>query len=135
VNQNLEITKKRTYTNVLGKVVTSVIAAILGDAGMFISSISFGVANSSANEIGVLSKQRPILITTGHSVDPGTNGGVSLLGTFAGCIASLIIGIVVSFIGFFSLFKLPILLLAFVSGTIGNLIDSFIGSALENKDF
>lgn len=127
--------KKRTYTNVLGKVVTPVIAAIIGDVGMFISSISFGVADSSANEIGVLSRQRPILITTALSVGPGTNGAVSLLGTCAGCIASFIMGMIVSLIGFSSLFKLPILFLALVSGTVGNLIDSFMGSVLENKGF
>jgi uncharacterized protein (TIGR00297 family) len=127
--------KKRTYTNVLGKVVTPVIAAIMGNVGMFIASVSFGVADSTANEIGILSRRKPILITTGKSADPGTNGAVSLLGTFAGCVASIVLGFMISLMSFPSLLRLPILVLTLITGIVGNLFDSFLGSTIENRGF
>jgi len=50
-------------------------------------------ADTWATELGVLSKQPPRLITNGKTVEPGTSGGISLLGTFATFLGGLVIGI------------------------------------------
>ncbi|MDH5746470.1 MAG: DUF92 domain-containing protein [Candidatus Bathyarchaeota archaeon] len=131
--QFAEESKKRTYTNVIGKIALPAIAAILGDTGMFISSTSFGVADSFANEIGILSRRRPLLITTGESVDPGTNGAVSPLGTFACIISSVSIGLMIPLLSFFECPWIPCLILGLVTGVLGSFIDSLMGATLENQ--
>lgn len=128
----LDESKKRTYANVIGKIALPAMAAILGDTGMFISSTSFGVADSLANEIGILSKQRPLLITTGKRVDPGTNGAVSPLGTFACILSSFIMGLTVTLLSFFECSWMSCMILGLVAGVLGSLIDSLMGATLEN---
>jgi uncharacterized membrane protein len=51
------------------------------------------LADTLASELGILSKGRPILITTGRSVPPGTNGGVTLMGTGCSALGGFIIGL------------------------------------------
>ncbi len=124
---------KRTYTNVLGKVAIPTVAAIAGDVGMFISAVSFGVADSLANEIGILSKRKPRLVTTMKRVRPGTNGAVSPLGTFAGSFGSLVVGFIALFLGLSGASLLTDLLFIVTMGVLGSFVDSFMGAMLENR--
>lgn len=49
-----------------------------------------------ASELGILSKSKPVLLTSfpPRTVPPGTNGGVSVLGTVASGLGGILIGIV-----------------------------------------
>lgn len=50
-------------------------------------------ADTFSSELGILSKSRPRLLTSWNLrvVPPGTNGGVTLLGTIAGCLGAFTI--------------------------------------------
>ena len=99
----------------------------------FVGTLAFCTADTWASEIGVTSKAKPRLITTWRVVPPGTNGGVTLLGTLAGACAGLVIGL----FGAFSYdaggvtFQGSIVALGIAAGVVGSAIDSLIGATLQ----
>ncbi len=99
---------------------------------MFLCAVSVAAADTISSELGVLSK-KVYLVTTLEQVPPGTNGGISFLGTFTGLIGSMY----VSLIGCIcSKIYLPwLIIVPIISGTFGNFIDSFLGALLENKGY
>jgi len=122
--------EQRTIKNVVSNGIIPVLMAIFGNYAGFIGAISTATADTLASEIGVLSK--PILITSQEQVQPGTNGGVSVLGTVAGLIGALIIG-VSSFIVNVSPDITHSILIAIMSGMIGCFVDSLLGATLERN--
>lgn len=88
-------------------------------------------ADTWATELGVLSTRQPRLITSGKFVAPGTSGGITMLGTGAGALGALSLGI------FFwllsrcskSLAALPII--ALISGVVGSAADSLLGATVQ----
>ena len=99
--------------------------------GGFIGAIATATADTMASEIGVLDKH-PKLITTFQSVDPGTNGAVSVLGTAVGMAGAAIIGIAAYFLGIVSN-PLSAIMVSLISGTVGCFMDSILGAIFENK--
>ncbi|KAI9502876.1 integral membrane protein DUF92-domain-containing protein [Coemansia spiralis] len=97
-------------------------------------------ADTWASELGTLSSDWPILITTLKPVPPGTNGGVSKLGllsSFAGGAAVGLAADVSLWIQYFSAYrsgampKIPYNMLGSLLGTIGSLIDSVLGATIQ----
>ncbi|MCQ5375202.1 MAG: DUF92 domain-containing protein [Methanomassiliicoccales archaeon] len=135
---------ERTYRNVLANgFVPAIIALCSYSLNMqdeiiteiaYLSAISVAAADTTASELGVLSP-RTYLITNFSRVEPGTNGGVSLAGTFWAIVAATF----ASVIGWFAI--VPgmsidgMVLIPIFAGVFGCMIDSVIGATLENRGF
>ncbi|KAJ3414205.1 Eukaryotic translation initiation factor 2B, subunit 4 delta, 67kDa [Chytridiales sp. JEL 0842] len=88
-------------------------------------------------EIGALSKTPPRLITTFKTVPPGTNGGITLLGTLASTAGGTLVGLVAGILlpqgpSCFSYIRmLRFTLLGASAGLVGSLVDSLLGATLQ----
>jgi len=87
-------------------------------------------ADTWSTELGVLSPISPRLITTGKTVERGTSGGITFLGTLSSLAGAALVGIVaVIFIPFAEL--LPSLGLIVLAGLLGSLFDSILGATVQ----
>lgn len=130
---------ERTWKNVVGVGLPPCIAVAMDLTGqisqeafavLFVSTIAVAGADTIASEIGVRDK-KVYMITNFQRVEPGVNGGVSVLGTSASTVAALLIAA----LGWFVITeKLDLLLLIpFAMGVLGNILDSVFGAVFENK--
>jgi uncharacterized protein (TIGR00297 family) len=114
------------------------IAAAAGLSAFFwptpLSILALGISLASANsdtwasELGTLSKRPPISIRNFKRVATGTSGAISLGGTLAGFLGSLLIAVVSTL-----LFQLSLELFFFILffGFFGMLIDTILGAYLQ----
>lgn len=96
-------------------------------------------ADTWASELGVLSSASPILVTRPwQSVPPGTNGGITTVGTLASLLGGLLIGLV--YWGLNAALapaaagmppQWPLLLLGGGAGVLGSFVDSLLGATLQ----
>jgi len=98
------------------------------------------LGDTLASELGILSKSPPILITTFKPVPPGTNGGLSVLGTVASLAGGFMMGLTLATTLAIEntvcrhnwLTELvPLLLWGTTAGGLGSLIDSFLGATVQ----
>ena len=127
---------RRTSKNVISNGVVACFMAAFGGyylpfVGGFIGAIATATADTLGSEIGVLDPH-PRLITTFQSVDPGTNGAVSVLGTVIGIIGAAVIGIVAFLLGIVPS-PLSAIAVSIISGFIGCFTDSILGALFENR--
>ena len=123
----------RSVKNVISNGIVSFVMAAFGNYAGFIGSIAVATADTLASEIGVVDKS-PRLITTFKKVPPGTDGGISPLGTAAGIIGAGIIGILAYILGI-SADPFTALKIAVISGTFGCFVDSILGAVLESRNY
>lgn len=92
-------------------------------------------ADTLSSELGILSKSKPVLITSLRTVPPGTNGGVSLAGLLAGIGGSAAISatsiLLLKSCETRPAKNLQTFLLLTALGTAGTLLDSFLGAVLQ----
>jgi len=93
----------------------------------FVGAIAVATADTWATEIGILSRRRPRLITTGECVARGTSGAVSLLGYFAILSGSGLIGS----LGWALMRDWRFLPAALLAGTLGSTVDSLLGATVQ----
>ncbi len=101
-------------------------------------------ADTWATELGVLSRARPRLITSGEIVGVGTSGGVTWLGIWSSIAGALLIGAVAAALaqaasllggGPWRLEPVSYPLLAVVGGLAGSLFDSVLGAGVQGVYF
>ncbi len=125
--------KVRSSKNVVSNGGMPMLMALLGGPiGLygFVGSLATATADTVSSEVGVLSKEKPRMITSFKKVKAGKNGAITIFGTVVGSTAALLIGT-----ASYLLIKndLRIIAIAVIAGTLGNLIDSLIGAVFENK--
>lgn len=98
----------------------------------FISCMCVSAADTVASEIGIRDK-KVWMITNFKRVEPGINGGISVLGTVTSLIASFMTAIIGSLLIFQTIEWL--IIIPTIAGFAGNLLDSLVGALLENKGY
>ncbi|PTD94431.1 TIGR00297 family protein [archaeon SCG-AAA382B04] len=118
-----------TSYGVLSIETTSPQVLLLLKAG-YIGSVATAASDTLASEIGTLDSHTR-LITNMKKVEPGSDGGISLLGELSSVLGALIIGVVSFFL--FSLQNAVVI--ALIAGVIGCHLDSFLGATMEKRDY
>lgn len=122
----------RSVVNIVGNIGPALIGLAVNPVGfnvMFFTSLSAAFADTLSSEIGVLSREKPLMITTLKPAQPGEDGAVSVLGFAAAAVGGLIFGIL-GFLVTHSLFWGALLVLA---GLLGSVVDSVVGATLQRR--
>ncbi len=96
-------------------------------AGVF-GAFATAAADTVSSEIGQVLGKHPILITTLRPVPVGTEGAISLEGTFAGIVASMIVCVAGLAL---HLLSMPAAALCVLAAFIGTTVESYLGATLE----
>lgn len=95
-----------------------------------LAALAEAAADTVSSEVGQVLARRPRLITTLQTVEPGTDGAVSLVGTLAGIAAAAI----VAFAGCLTLGAgTTIFWISFAGAVFGLFFDSLLGATLERR--
>ncbi len=94
---------------------------------VLLAALCEATADTVSSEIGQAFGGRPILITSGRRVEPGTDGAITILGTLAGMLAAAMVALT----GYLGLGIGPWIPLA--AGIAGLLFDSLLGATVERK--
>jgi len=95
-----------------------------------LAALAEATADTVSSEIGQAFGGRPFLLATLRRVEPGTDGAVSLLGTFAGILAAAVVAFSVMPAIDMSYAECSVALLA---GVAGLFFDSLLGATVERK--
>jgi len=104
---------------------------------IYLGSVATATGDTLASEIGTTYKGSPRMITTLKKVEPGTDGGVSMLGETASLLGSLAIAIFAVLFGVIAVDPIRLCLIGMaivvVSGFVGTNIDSLLGATLQQR--
>jgi len=96
-----------------------------------VASLATKLSDTFASEIGKAYGKRTFLITTLQPVPPGTEGAVSLEGTLAGVVGSVIMAGAGVALGLVGAASVPLILAA---AFVATNVESLLGAALQNGD-
>lgn len=95
-----------------------------------IAALAEAATDTVASEIGQSRREQARLITTGHRVPAGTDGGITIVGTAAGLIAG--VGIAAVAIGA-GILRPRQIWIPVTSGFVGMLVDSLLGATIQRR--
>ncbi|WP_320674589.1 TIGR00297 family protein [Prochlorococcus sp. MIT 1341] len=131
---------KRGPENVWGAAFIGALLAILiglgvGDESIvrigFAASFSSKLADTFGSEIGKRWGKRAYLITNFQTVSPGTEGAISVNGTLASFLGSIVMTSVMAFLEIIPFEKA--FFIVFIAGVIATLIESILGATLQSR--
>lgn len=103
---------------------------------VFAASLAVANADTWATEIGSLSRIRPRLITTGRSVEAGTSGAISPLGTTGTVLGAAVLAVLAALLAPEGIEHSATLILAIaIGGLAGSVIDSVLGATIQLQLF
>ncbi len=94
---------------------------------LFLAAVAAATADTWATEIGIFSKSKPRHILNWQAIEPGTSGGVSLLGSTGAVAGSFVIALHLGMAGF----HWNLIGLITAAGFIGSMIDSILGATIQ----
>ena len=94
----------------------------------FFGAFATAAADTVSSEIGQVLGKHPILITNLRPVPVGTEGAISLEGTFAGIVASMVLCAVGVLLG---VLTMPVALICVLAAFVGTTVESYLGATLE----
>ncbi len=97
----------------------------------FAASFAAKLADTFGSEIGKRWGGRTVLITSFRSVPPGTDGAISVEGTLASALGSLLMTSVI--VSFFYESIGPFAFIIFIAGFFATLFESFVGAVLQHR--
>ena len=131
----------RNYDNVFSNSTSALVLAvahgIYPQFGPFLTyaylgTVATATGDTLASEIGTTSRTKPRMITTFKVVEPGIDGGVTLIGQLVAIIGPLIIGILAALFGIVDNIPLAIFITT-IGGFLGTNLDSLLGATLQNR--
>ena len=131
---------QRGPENVWGSAATGAVLALLIGAGVeprsllligFAASFSAKLADTFGSEIGKRWGRTTVLITTLKPVAPGTEGAISLEGTFASGVGSVLMTVVMGVLGFLP--NWPSWILVASVGLMATLAESVLGAVAQDR--
>ncbi len=96
----------------------------------FFASVNISFADTLSSDIGLYFRHKTYDIYTFKKLEPGLSGGVSLIGTVAGVLGSMIFALIIMYI--FQLGMNEAILIT-IAGSTGMIVDSLIGSWWQAK--
>ncbi|MGB2868437.1 MAG: DUF92 domain-containing protein, partial [Bacteroidota bacterium] len=96
---------------------------------LYLGSIAAVTADTWGTEIGILSRQRPFLITSFKTVEAGTNGGITWIGLGGG-----IVGAAMIVLSAWTWIEIPSHGFAIAAaGVLASLVDSLLGATVQGE--
>jgi uncharacterized protein (TIGR00297 family) len=121
---------KNVYSNSLVPLALAVLYGVYGSdlfVFAFLGSVATATGDTLASEIGETARSTPRMITTFRPVEPGVDGGVTLLGEAASVFGSLFTGVLAAATGYEGLAA------ALLGGFLGTNFDSLLGATLQSR--
>ena len=123
----------RTAAQAIANLGIAALVVAIAPAGwpvLALAALAEAAADTSSSEIGMAFPGKTVLVTNFKSAPPGTDGGISLLGTIAAIIGAAMVAASVLLSGLVTIRQAAVIVAA---GFLGAMVDSLLGSLFERR--